>query len=95
MMDNLGDDDAGETSAVKSKIQTIKPSDQEIATDEARGHYPYRDWCRACVGALSGQTITNDGMKNKTVCLWQAWITGSSLMETTVSTQGEPLRFLW
>ena len=34
-MDILGDDDAGETSAVNSKI---------------RRHYPYRDWCRACVG---------------------------------------------
>ena len=28
---------------------------------------------------IGGQTLTNDGMKNKTVCLWQAWITGSSL----------------
>ena len=27
----------------------MKPSDQEIATHEACGHYPYRDWCRACV----------------------------------------------
>ena len=50
MMDNPGDDDAVETSAVKSKIQPGKPSDQEIATHEASGHYPYRDWCRACVG---------------------------------------------
>ena len=24
----------------------MKPSDQEIATHEAWGHYPYRDWCR-------------------------------------------------
>ena len=39
MMDNLGDDDAGETSAVKSKIQPHK----------ACGRYPYRDWFRACV----------------------------------------------
>ena len=50
MADNPDDDDAGETSAVKSKIQAVKPSDQEIATNEAYGHYPYRDWCRACVG---------------------------------------------
>ena len=28
----------------------MKPSDQEIATHEACSHYPYRDWCRACVG---------------------------------------------
>ena len=45
MIDNLGD--AGETSAVQSKIQPMKPSDQEIVTHEACGHYPYRDWCRA------------------------------------------------
>ena len=45
---NLGDDDAGEMSAVRSKIQPMKPSDQEIATDDACSHYPYRDWCRAC-----------------------------------------------
>ena len=50
MMDNPGDDDAGETSAINSKIQPPKPSNQEIATHEACGHYPYRDWCRACVG---------------------------------------------
>ena len=31
-----GDDDVGETSAVKSKIQPMKPSDQDIATHEAR-----------------------------------------------------------
>ena len=40
----------GETSAVKSKSQTLKPSDQEIASHEECGHYPNRDWCRACVG---------------------------------------------
>ena len=28
----------------------MKPSDQEIVTHEARGHHPYRDSCRACVG---------------------------------------------
>ena len=50
MMDNRGDDDARETSAVKSQIQLLKPSDQEIAIHEACAHYPYRDWCRACVG---------------------------------------------
>ena len=50
MMDNLGDDDAGETGAVKSSILPMKPSDQKIATCEACCHNPYRDWCRACVG---------------------------------------------
>ena len=80
MMDNPGADDAGETSAVRSKIQPMKPSDQEMATHEACGHYPYRDWCRLCWWYL----------KSRTVCLWHAWITGSSLTVTTVSTQGEP-----
>ena len=50
MMDHPGDDDAGETGAVKPKIQPMKPSDQDVAAHEACGHYPYRDWCRACVG---------------------------------------------
>ena len=45
------------------------------------------------LGALGGQTLISDGTKNKTFCLWRAWITGSSLTETTVSTQEEPLRF--
>ena len=27
--------------------------------------------------ALGGQTLTNDGVKNQTVCLWRAWIMGS------------------
>ena len=44
-----GDENAGETSAVKSKIQPMKPSDQEIAEHEACGHYPYRDWYPVCV----------------------------------------------
>ena len=50
VMDNPGDDDPGETSAGKSKIQPIKPSGQEVATHEACGHCPYCDWCLACVG---------------------------------------------
>ena len=80
MMDHPGDDDAGETSAVKSKIQLMKPSDQEIATHEARGHYPYRVWCRALV-ALGGQTLTNDSGMNKTVYSWRAWTLGSPLVD--------------
>ena len=50
MMENHGDDDVQETRTVKSKIQPMKPSDQDIATHEACDHYPYRDWCRACAG---------------------------------------------
>ena len=90
MMDNLGDDDAGETSAVKSKIQ---PPDQETAAHEACGQYPYRDWCRACVGGagLSDAHKATAGKTKQSTCgkhgLW-----GSSLMdrsqrrETTEST---------
>ena len=46
----------GETGAVESTIQPMKPSDQEIGTHEAYDNCPYRDWCRACVGGtgLSG-----------------------------------------
>ena len=95
VMDNPGDEDAGETSAVKSKIQPMKPSDQEIATHEACGHYPYRDWCRACDGGTGRWDAHTRRHENRTVCLWRAWIMGSSLMETTVGTQGEPLRFWW
>ena len=50
--DNPDGNDAGEISAVKSKIQPVKPSDHEMATHEACGHYPCRDWCRACVGGF-------------------------------------------
>ena len=50
MMDNPGAEDSGEMSAVRSKIQPMKLSDEEIATHEACGHCLYRDWCRACVG---------------------------------------------
>ena len=48
-MDHHGDDDAGETSAVRSKMQSMKSSDQEIATYETCGHYPDRDWGRTHV----------------------------------------------
>ena len=43
MMDNHGDDEAGETTAVKAQIQPMKPSDQEVATHKACGHDPCRD----------------------------------------------------
>ena len=49
-MDNLGNDDAIEPSAMKSEIQPMKTSAQVIATHEACGHYPCRERCRACVG---------------------------------------------
>ena len=69
MMDNPGDDDARETSAIKSKFPASEASDQEIATHEACGRCPYRDWCRACVGGTGRWTLTNDGVKNKTISL--------------------------
>ena len=67
MMYNPGDDDAGETSAVKSKIQPMRPSDQVIATQVVT--------IRIVIGAalvlvaLGGQTLPNDGMKSRTFCL--------------------------
>ena len=44
------EDQAGEENALKTKRQPRRPSEQEVAAHEAGGHYPYRDWCRACVG---------------------------------------------
>ena len=92
MMDNLVDDDAGETSAVRSQIQPVKPSDQEIATHEACGHCPYRDWYRACVG-VTGRTLTNDGMKNKTVCLCEHGLWVLHRWGDDGEKTREPLRF--
>ena len=80
--------------AVKSEIQPMKLSDQEIV-----------DTVHTAIGAMlvlvarSGQTLTNDSAKNKTAYLWRAWTMGSSLMDRnqrrgiTVSTPREPLRF--
>ena len=39
MMEDHADDDAGETSAAKSKSQPVKHSEQDIASPEACGHY--------------------------------------------------------
>ena len=76
MMDNLGADDAG--------VKRLSPTKHVVTIRIALGAV-------LVLVVLCGQTLTNDGMKSRTVCLWQAWITGSSLTETTVSTQGEPL----
>ena len=46
----------------------MKPSDQEIATHEACGHYPYRDWCRACVGGI-GQSDARKRRHEEQNCL--------------------------
>ena len=48
MIEDHANEDTGETSAVKSRIQQVKPTDQQIAR-EACGHYPYRDWCYSFV----------------------------------------------
>ena len=44
------EDQVGEENALKTKRQPRRPSEQEFAAHEAGGHYPCRDWCRACVG---------------------------------------------
>jgi len=43
-------DELGEEGAIRTKRPPSTPSAQEVAAHEAGGHYPYRDWCRACVG---------------------------------------------
>ena len=43
------------------KSQPMKPSNEEIANHEACGQYPYRDWCRACVGS----TVRSDAHKRR------------------------------
>ena len=64
------DDDAGETSAVKSEIQPMRRPNQDVATHGARGHHPYRNGCRARVGDwVVARSQTNDDVRNKTVCL--------------------------
>ena len=50
-----------------NKKKTVKPLDQEIATHEAYGCHPYRDWCRAALVALGGRTHATDGVKNKNI----------------------------
>ena len=93
MMDNRGDDDAGGQSNQKSnqlshRIKRLLPTKHVVTTRIVIGS-------AILLGALGGQTLAKDGTKNKTVCLWRAWITGSSLMETTVSTPQKALRFWW
>ena len=43
------EDQAGEENVLKTRRQPRRPSEQEVAAHEAGGHYPYRDWCRACI----------------------------------------------
>ena len=91
--DNLDDDDAGETSAVKSKIQQVKPSDQEIATHDACGYYPYRDWCRACVGG-TGRSDAHKRRREEQDRLPVASMDHGFFTDGGV-TRGEPLRSWW
>ena len=73
----------------------MKASDQEIASHEACGHYPYRDWCRACVGGTGRSDAHRRRHEEQNSLPVASMDYGSSLTETTVSTQGEPLRFWW
>ena len=50
MREDHANADAGEPSAVKTTNRPMKPSDQDTASPKACGHYPHRDWYRACVG---------------------------------------------
>ena len=91
-MDNSGDDDAGKTGAVKTKIKPMSHRVKRLPPTKRVVTIRIAIGAALVLGALGGQTLRNDGLKNKTMCLWRAWITGS-LMETTVSTRGESLRF--
>ena len=69
-----GDDDAGRTSAIKSKINQwshrIKRwphTRQVVIIHIAIGAV-------LVLVALGGQTLANDGDRNETVCPWRAWI---------------------
>ena len=73
--------------------KTMKPLDQEIATHEACVAIRIEIGAALVLVALGGRTHATDGVKNKTVCRCQAWIMGSSLAETTVTTQGG--QFFW
>ena len=71
------EDQAGEENALKTTRQPRRPSEQESAEHEAGRHYPYRDWCRACVGGAGrsdahkrysnelGQEIPNEERLNE------------------------------
>ena len=67
-MENHGDDDAGETIAVRSKTEPMMPSSQEIVAHEARGYYPSRDWCRACVGG-AGRSDAHTRQQEEQDCI--------------------------
>ena len=72
-------------------------SDQEIATHEACGQCPYRDWCRACVGG-AGRLDAHKRPREEqnSICCGQHGLgMGSSPVGMTVSTLREQLRFRW
>ena len=76
LMDNPGDDE-GETGVVKSKMQPMKLSDQEIATQEACGSpsisrlVPCLCWCRWAV--IRSQT-TARGIKRSSCGKHGLWV---------------------
>ena len=82
-----------ETSAVKSIIQQVKPSDQEITTHEACSHYRYRDWCRACVGG-TGRSDALKRRREEQDSLLVASMDHGFVTDGGV-TRGEPLRSWW
>ena len=44
-------DEAGEVAPLRAKMRPIAPSRHEILMHETT-HYPYRLWCRWCVGSM-------------------------------------------
>ena len=88
MMDNPGVDDAGDTtSAVKSKIQPTKSSDQEDCFTRSMWSVSIPQICAVLVLiALGGQTLANDSVKSNTVCLWRAFTDGDDGEDTIGAT---------
>ena len=97
MMDHPGDDDAGETSAVTSKIQPMKPSDQEMATKHVVTVLTAIGAVLVLV-ALGGRTLTIDDIEEPSL-LVACMAVGFSLMDrnlhrkVTAISPGEPLCF--
>eukprot|EP00973_Karenia_brevis_P045375 6285240-Karenia_brevis.AAC.1 len=63
--DGRDDDEQGEESKMKPRPKPRGPSAAERAQHEI-DHYPYRSWCKACVGSCgrADQHIRTDSQQN-------------------------------
>ena len=70
MMDNFGDDDAGETGC----SQIANPANEPIGLRDcspACDHYPHRDWCRACGGGIWRSSMDDQTAIKETFESWK------------------------